>query len=98
MTLIGGYRDVFRVIRVEPGTQPDKLKPALDEVEILSGKFDEVWHDGWRGYAPLVYENEQTVGHSEEFVTDEGVHINQVECLWSLVNPWLQEFRSLSKL
>ena len=97
MTLIGACRDVLRVIRAEPGAQPEDLKPALDEVEILSGELDEVWHDGWRGYAPFVYENEQTVVHSEEFVTDEGVHINQVECLWSLVNPWLQKFRGLSK-
>ena len=43
-----------------------------------------------------VHDNEQTVVHSEEFVTDDGVHINQVECLWSLVNPWLQKFRGLS--
>jgi hypothetical protein len=33
------------------------------------------------------YDNEKVFPHSEEFVTDEGVHINQVECLWSLVNP-----------
>ena len=33
----------------------------------------------------------------ETLVTDEGVHVNQVECLWSLVNPWLQKFRGLSK-
>ena len=97
MTLIGACRDALRVIRAERGAQPEELKPALDEVEILSGELDEVWHDGWRGYAPFVYENEQTVVHSEEFVTDEGVHINQVECLWSLVNPWLQKFRGLSK-
>jgi len=25
------------------------------------------------------------------------IHINQVERLWSLVNPWLQKFRDLSK-
>ncbi len=96
MTLIGACRDAFRVIRTEPGTQPEELKPALDEVELLSGQLDWVWHDGWRGYALLVYENEQTVVHPEEFVTDDGVHINQVECLWSLVNPWLQN-RGLSK-
>ena len=97
MTLIGACRDTLRVLRAEPGGQPEELKPALDEVEILSGELDEVWHDGWRGYAPFVYDNEQTVVHSEEFVTDEGVHINQVECLWSLVNPWLRKFRGLSK-
>ena len=97
MTLIGACRDVLRVIRAEPGAQPEELKPALDEVEILSGELNELWQDGWRGYAPLVYDNEQTVVHTEEFVTDDGVHITQVECLWSLVNPWLQKFRGLSK-
>lgn len=97
MTLIGACRDVLRVIRAEPGAQPDELRPAADEVEILSTKLDEVWHDGWRGYAPLVFETEQTVVHSEGFVTDDGAHVNQVECLWSLVNPWLQKFRGLSK-
>jgi transposase-like protein len=97
MTIIGASRDALRVIRAERGAQPEELKPALDEVEILSEKLDEVWHDGWRGYAPFVYENEETVVHSEEFVTDDGVHINQVECLWSLLNPWLAKFRGLSK-
>ena len=56
-----------------------------------------LWHDGWRGCAPLVYEDEKVVAHSEEFVTDDGAHVNQVECLWSLVNLWLQKFRGLSK-
>ena len=51
-----------------------------------SEELEEVWHDGWRGYASFVYENEQTVVHSEEFVTDDGAHINRVECLWSLLN------------
>ena len=97
MTLIGACRDVLRVIRAEPGAQPEELRPAADEIEILSRKLDEVWHDGWRGYAPLVFETEQTVVHSEGFVTNDGAHINQVECLWSLVNPWLQKFRGLSK-
>lgn len=97
VTLIGACRNALRVIRAKPGTQPKELKSALDEVEILSGKRDKVWHDGWRGYAPLVYENEQTVVHTEEFVTDECIHINQVEGLWSLVNPWLQKFRGPSK-
>jgi hypothetical protein len=97
MTLIGACRDVLRVIRAEPGAQPEELKPALDEVEIPSGKLNEIWHDGWRRFAPLVYDNEQTVVHTEEFVTDDGVHINQVERLWSLGNPWLRKFRGLSK-
>lgn len=35
MTLIGVCRDAFRLIHTEPGAQPEELKPALDEVEIL---------------------------------------------------------------
>jgi hypothetical protein len=97
MTLVGACRDTLRVIRAESGVKPDELRQTLDKVEILSGKIDELWHDGWCGYAPLVSDNEKVVPHSEEFVTDEGVHVNQVECLWSLVNPWLQKFRGLSK-
>ena len=97
MTISGAYRDTLRVIRAERGARPEELKPALDEVEILSEKLDEVWHDGWGEYAPFVYETEQTVVHSEEFVTDDGVHINQVERLWSLLDPWLAKFRGLSK-
>jgi hypothetical protein len=97
MTLVGACRDTLRVLRAEDGAKPDELRQTLDEVEILSGKIEELWHDGWRGYAPLVYENEKVVPHSEEFVTDDGVHVNQVECLWSLVDPWLQKFRGLSK-
>jgi hypothetical protein len=81
MALIGACRDVLRVICPERRTPPEEFKPALDEVEILSGELDEVWHGGWRGYTPLIYENKQTAVRSEEFVTDDGVYINPVECL-----------------
>jgi hypothetical protein len=97
MTLVEACRDTLRVIRAERGANPDELRQTLDEGEMLSGKIDELWHEGWRGYAPFVYDTEKVVLHSEEFVTDEGVHVNQVECLWSVVNPWLQKFRGLSK-
>lgn len=97
MTIVGGYRDALRVIRAERGAKPDGLRRTLDGVEILSGKIDELWHDGWRGYAPLIYNNEKVVPHTEEFVTDNGVYVNQVECLWPLVNLWLQKFRCLLK-
>ena len=56
-----------------------------------------MWHEEGRWYAPLVYENERTVVHTEEYVTEHGVHTNQVECLWSLVQPWLETFRGLSE-
>ena len=85
------------VIRAEHGSKAEDLRPALDETEILSGKIDELWHDEWRGYAPLVHEDEQTVVHTEEYVTEDGIHTNQVECLWSLIEPRLEKFRGLSK-
>jgi hypothetical protein len=39
----------------------------------------------------------RTVVHKETYVSPEGVHINQAECLFSLVQPWLRKFRGLSK-
>ena len=38
-----------------------------------------------------------TVIHDEEYVSADGVHTNQVECLWSVLQPWLAKFRGLSK-
>ena len=35
--------------------------------------------------------------HTEEYVTEDGVRTNQVEYLWSLIQPWLEKFRGLSK-
>lgn len=90
LTLVAACRDVLRVIRAEHGSKAEDLRSALDETEILSGKIDEVWHDEWRGYAPLVYENERTVVHTGEYVTEDVIHTNQVECLWSLIEPWLE--------
>jgi hypothetical protein len=39
----------------------------------------------------------QYVVHDDEYVSDEGVHTNQAECLWSLLQLWLAKFRGLSK-
>ena len=47
MELVGACRDTLRVVLAERGAKPDELREALDEVEILSGKIDELWHDGW---------------------------------------------------
>jgi len=76
ITPVGVCRDTLRVLRAEHGAAPDELRQTLDAVESLSGKIEELWHHGWHGYVPLVYENEKPVPHSEEFVTDNGVHVN----------------------
>lgn len=96
MTVVAARRDVLCVIQAHPGQSHDELKPVLEETASLSQTLGEVWRDEYSGYDPLDY-NYRTVKHAEEFVTDDGVHINQVECLWSLLGPWLQKFRGLSK-
>ena len=44
----------------------------------------------------MEYEH-RIVVHEAEFVTEDGVHTNQVECLWSVTEPWLEKFRGLSR-
>ena len=39
----------------------------------------------------------RTVIHDERYVSAGGVHTNQAECLWSVLQPWLAKFRGLSK-
>jgi hypothetical protein len=41
--------------------------------------------------------NHRTVIHDERYVLVDGVHINQVEFLFSLVKSWLRKFCDLSK-
>lgn len=53
VTLVATCRDVLRVIRAEPGAETEELKPVINEIKILSGELEEVWHDKWCGYAPL---------------------------------------------
>ncbi len=42
MTLVGACRDTLHVIHAERGAKPDELRRTLDEVEVLSGKVDEL--------------------------------------------------------
>lgn len=70
---------------------PNETSDVLDGIySVISSRYPlliscDCCHDFSRGFSP------------RNSVTDEGVHINQVECLWSLLNPWLQKFRGLSK-
>jgi hypothetical protein len=40
---------------------------------------------------------EEGTRYDDEYVTDDGGTTNQVECLLSLIQPWLPKFRGLSK-
>ena len=75
----------------------DRRIPQLSlAVLLLSTTLGEVWTDGLQAYRQMEFDH-RTVVHKERYVSPEGVHINQAECLFSLVQPWLRKFRGLSK-
>jgi len=75
----------------------DRRIPQLSlAVLLLSTTLGEVWTDGLQAYRQMDFDH-RTVVHKERYVSPEGVHINQAECLFSLVQPWLRKFRGLSK-
>ena len=95
LTLVAACRDVLRVVSAEEGTDYDEdLAPVIEEAGDLSQPLGEVWTDGLPAYQGMDHDH-RTVIHDERYVSPEGVHTNQVECLWSLVQPWLAKFRGL---
>ena len=46
---------------------------------------------------PVMEHDHKIVIHDETYVSSEGTHINQVECLFSVIKPWPRKFRGLSK-
>ncbi|OIB56187.1 IS1595-like element ISNasp1 family transposase [Natrialba sp. SSL1] len=97
LTLVAACRDSLRVIRGQLGIDfGGDLKPVIQEAEDLSQRLGEVWTDGLQAYREMERDH-RTVVHKERYVSPDGVHINQAECLFSLVQPWLRKFRGLSK-
>jgi hypothetical protein len=97
LTLVAACRDVLRVISAEEGTEYDaELGPVIEEADDLSQPLGEVWTDELPAYQAMDHDH-QTVCHDDRYVSEEGVHTNQAECLWSLLQPWWAKFRGLSK-
>jgi hypothetical protein len=97
LTLVAACRDVLRVVSTEEGSKYDEnLGTVIEEVGDLSQPLGEVWTDELPAYQGLEHDH-CTVTHDEEYVSADGVHTNQAECLWSLLQPWLAKFRGLSK-
>ena len=95
LTLVAACRDVLRVVSAKERTDyDDDLAPVIEEASDLSQPLREVWTDGLPAYQGMDYDH-RTVIHDERYVSPKGVHTNQVECLWSLVQPWLAKFRGL---
>ena len=88
---------MLRVVSAEEGSKyKENLGPVIDEVGGLSYSLGEVWMDELPAYQGMEHDH-RTVVHDEEYVSADGVHTNQAECLWSLLQPWLGKFRGLSK-
>jgi len=97
LALVAACRDSLRVIRGQRGIDYEgDLDPVIQEAEDLSQQLGEVWTDGLQAYREMDRDH-RTVVHKERYVSPGGVHINQAECLFSLVQPWLRKFRGLSK-
>ena len=97
MTLVAACRDVLRVVSAQEGSDyDDDLAPVIEEADDLSQELGEVWTDELPAYRGIEH-NHQYVVHDEGYVSDDGVHMNQAECLWLLLQPWLAKFRGPSK-
>ncbi len=97
LTLVTACRDSLRVIRGQLGTDyQDELAPVIQEAEALSQPLGEVWTDGLQAYREMDFDH-RTVVHKETYVSPDSVHVNQAECLFSLVQLWLRKFRGPSK-
>ena len=95
LTLVAACRDVLRVVPVEKGSKyEENLGPVIDKFGDLSHSLGEVWTDELPAYQGMEHDH-RTVVHDEEYVSADGVHTNQAECLWSLLQPWLGKFRGL---
>ena len=97
LTLVAACRDVLRVISAQEGTKYDEeLGPVIRETNDPSQPLGEVWTDELPAYQAMKHDH-RTVCHDDRYVSEDGVHTNQAECLWSLLQPWLAKFRGLSK-
>ncbi len=95
LKLVAACRDSLRVIRGKLGiTYDTDLEPVIKETADLSQPLGEVWTDGLQAYRRMEHDHKIVI-HDETYVSSEGIHINQVECLFSLVKPWMQKFRGL---
>ena len=86
LTLAAAYRDSLYVIRSQRGIDyGENLDPVIQEAEDLSQPLGVVWTNGLQAYRE-VERDHRAVVHKERYVSPDGVHINQDECLFSLVH------------
>lgn len=75
-------------------------KEIMPIIRSIVRKGSDIYTDGWKSYDALaVYGyNHKKVKHSEdEFVSEDGSHINGVESFWSWTKRRLNKFNGISK-
>jgi len=97
VTLVAACRNVLRVVSAHEGSDYEEdLVPVIEDADDLSQELREVWTDGLPASQGMDYDHQYVV-HDDEYVSDQEVHTNEAECLWSLLQPWSAKFRGLSK-
>jgi transposase-like protein len=89
-----GTKCAFHIV---PDVKKATLLPLIQQHVHTSC---EVYHDGLQSYAKLHdcgYVH-RVVIHSEEFVTDEGVHTNTIEGLWGLLKQRVARMHGLNSV
>lgn len=91
------------VARDEPGTVLEMRRDAGKRALFGSAwrhiePGSQVDTDTWNGYNLLdkAYDH-RSVKHSEEYVTEDGVHCNTAEAESSVFKPWWRRFRGVAK-
>lgn len=83
------------------GNSSFELYIALQYAQAHLGEIQELHTDGWEGYKNATRWlgiQHRSVNRSQEgFVSEEGIHSNHMECLWSLVRRWLETARGYHK-
>jgi hypothetical protein len=81
VTFVAAYGDVLRVVSAQNGSDyEDDLEAVVKEGDDLFLPLGEGWTDGLPAYRGIGCDH-RCVVHGEEYVSDEGVHTNQVACL-----------------
>jgi len=82
-----GREHTWRIIHTDGGD----IREFFDAIEAAVGDCAQI------EVGRIMNLDHRTVVHKERYVSTDGVHINQAECMFSLVQPWLRKFHGLSK-
>lgn len=75
-------------------------KEIMPIIRRVVRKGSDIYTDGWRSYDALAvygYNHKKVIHSEDEFVSEDGSHINGVESFWSWTKRRLHKFNGISK-